>query len=52
MKLEYTKPEIEISLFATEAIICESGPGTTTTALSDNVIQNAPSDAFDFTKLN
>ena len=51
MKMKYTNPEIEISLFATEAIICDSGTS------SDNESENtalelqtgAPSEnGFDF----
>ena len=52
MKMKYTKPEIEITLFATEAIICDSG--TSSDNESDNTTLEvnacAPTTGFDFGK--
>lgn len=51
MKMKYTNPEIEITLFALEAIICDSG--TSSDNESDNtaleVHAGAPTAGFDFT---
>lgn len=50
MKLEYTQPEIEITLFATEAIMGESDPGETyeeTAEVTDEVTVEATDEATD-----
>ncbi len=46
MKMKYTNPEIEITLFAVEAIICDSGTGNENTELELQPV--APTTGFDF----
>lgn len=36
MKMKYTNPEIDITLFATEAIICDSGTNNNGTSNNGN----------------